>query len=400
MKKVTLPNGLTVIFEPKKGSSVVVEVMIKVGSNNELPTERGISHFIEHMLFEGTVKRPTNWMISNEIERVSGNFNAYTTNERTCFFVKVMKKHFNLAVDVLADIIQNSLLKESDIEKEKNVVIKEIDLVNDEPRYYQWEFLQRILYDKHPTQFPTYGNKKVIKNLTKKDVLNFVQKYYIPNNMVISIVGDVKNWRKIVEQKFTFSRSKPVKRIKVKEPIARKNKEKKERRKIASTYTVMGFKTVPRTHPDSPVLDVINAILGRGQSGRMFTEIRAKKGLAYDVGTQNIGEVDYGYFAIYATIDRKNLTLVKKMVLKELEKLKKITDQDLREAKTFIEGDYCLELEDSQKVADQILFWEHVKDAKLMKSFIAKIKKVTIKDVQRVLEKYFKHHTFVVVEGK
>lgn len=400
MQKTILNNGLTVIFEPKKINSVVIEVMTKIGSNYESPSQRGISHFIEHLLFEGTQKRPSNLLISNEIEKIGGEFNAYTTNERTCFYVKVLKKHFPVAVDILADIIQNPLFREKDIEKEKNIVLKEIALVNDEPRYYQWDLLQKNLYEKHPAKYPIYGDKKVIKKLNRQKIIDYFKQHYVPNNMVISMVGDITNWKRALAKKFIFPRGKPIK-VKVPfEPKAKQSKGKKEKKDIANTYAVLGFKTVPKNHPDSYVLEVINGILGRGQSGKMFAEIRAKKGLAYDVGTQNLNEVSYGYFAVYATIDKKNLEMVKTLMLTELEKLKTVSEQDLKESKTFIEGDYLLELEDPQKVADQLLFWEQAKDARSMNKFIPKIKKITRSDIHRVINKYFKYYTFTVLEGK
>ncbi|MBI4983518.1 insulinase family protein [Candidatus Woesearchaeota archaeon] len=400
MQKVVLPNGLKIIFEPKKGNSVVVEALVKVGSNYESPSERGVSHFIEHMLFEGTAKRPTSRDISNEIEKVGGEFNAYTTNERTCFYVKVLKKHFPIAVEVLADILQHSLFKEEELEKEKNVVLKEIDLVNDEPKFYQWILFQKNLYEKHPAKYPTYGRKQVIKSLTREKVLNYFNRYYLPNNMIISVVGETKNWNKLIAKYFTSKRNKVIAPYQEKEHLNRKKKEVKESKDVTNTYLVLGFKTVPKNHPDSYVLEVIDGILGRGQSGRMFTEIRSKKGLAYDVGTQHIAEISFGYFAVYATIDGKNLDLVKKLLLKELGKLRQATEKDIQEAKTYIEGDYYLDLEDTQKVADQFLFWEQTGGIKLMKSFIAKIKRVTRKDIIRVVDKYFKNYTLVVIKGK
>ena len=132
----------------------------------------------------------------------------------------------------------------------------------------------------------------------------------------------------------------------------------------------------------------------------MFTEIRGRRGLAYDVGTQNVGEIHFGYFAVYATIDKKNVSLVRKLIFEELEKLKNLSPKDLKEAKDFVEGDYLLELEDSQKVADQLLFWEQVGGAKLMKGFIKEIRKVTSNDVKRVVERYFHNETMIVIEGK
>jgi predicted Zn-dependent peptidase len=400
MQKVILPNGLTILFVPKKGNSVVVEALIKVGSDNEKKDERGISHFIEHILFEGTKKRPTNHKISNDIEKLGGDLNAYTTNDRTCFYIKVLKKHFKIAIDVLLDILQNPLMDEKNMEKEKNVVIKEIEMVHDEPRFYQWDFLQKNIFEKNPAKNPVYGDKEIVKNLTREKVRTYFDQYYCPNNMIISIVGDVKNWKKLIQEKFVNPKRTVPKFKIIQEPLAKKNKIKKETRDIASTYAVMGFKTVPCNHKDSYALEIIDAILGRGQSGRMFTEIRTKKGLAYDVGTQNINEPNYGYFAIYASIDKKNIDTTKKLILQELKKLENIRENDLKEAKTFIEGQYYLEMEDAQKIADQILFWEKVKDTKLLKEFIKKIKKVTINDVKKVAKKYFNHYTFVVIQGK
>ncbi len=400
MHKVVLPNGLTVIFMPKPGASVVVEVMVRTGSNYELPHERGIAHFLEHILFEGTAKRPTNHEISNEIERIGGDFNAYTTNERTCFYVKVLKKHYPLAVDVLADIIFHPLLKPEHIKKEKNIVLKEIDMVFDEPKYRQWALLQKTLFQKHPCRLPVYGDRKVIKSLTRAKILAFYQKYYRPDNMVLAIVGDLPDWGELIKQHFGLRRENGVHLIVPTEPSETKTRVKTQSAKVVNTYVVMGFKTVPRNHPDAYALEVINGILGRGQSGRMFEEIRGKRGLAYDVGTQNIGEVTFGYFALYATIDKKNIEVVRKVMLEEVQRLKECADKDLQEAKEYIEGDYLLLLEDSQKMADHLLFWEHINDARLINDFVARIKKVTMGDVRRVVDTYFKNYTFVVLKGK
>lgn len=400
MQKIKLKNGLTIIYKENEGNSVAVEVLVKVGSNNETIDEKGISHFIEHMAFEGTKKRKDGREIANEIEKIGGELNAYTSNEKTCFYIKVLSKHFDKALDVLSDILQNPLMRDKDIDKEKKVVTKEIDLVNDEPRFYQWVLFERNLFEKHPTKFPTYGSKKVIENLNKKKVSDYYNKYYIPNNMVISIVGKIKDWKKKVEEKFIFGKGNEVKELKVKEPISKKNIIKKEKRKITNSYLVLGFKTVIRTHPDSYVLDVINGILGRGQSGRMFNEIRGKRGLAYEVGTQHAAEKNYGYFAIYSSTDKNKIGLVKKLILEQLNKLKTISSNDLKESKEYIEGSYLLEMEDNQKLADGLLFWEQIGDANLVNEFLKKIKQVTINDVKRVVNKYFKNYCLTIVEGK
>ena len=184
------------------------------------------------------------------------------------------------------------------------------------------------------------------------------------------------------------------------EPAAGKNKIKKEKKNTNNTNMILGFNTVPKDNKDSYVLDVINGILGRGQSGRMFTEIRSKKGLAYDVGTQSFADVSFGYFTVYASIDRKNVELVKRMMLKELKSLQDISAEDLKEAKDFVEGYYSLDLEDTQKIADQLLFWEQIGNAEKMNEYLKKIKKVSVNDVKRAANKYFKNYTMVVLEGK
>lgn len=400
VKKTVLGNGLTVLYCPKKSNSVVVEVMINVGSCHEKKDERGISHFLEHILFEGTSKRPSNKEISNELERIGGDFNAYTSTGKTCFYAKVLKKHFSIAVDVLADILQHPLLREEDIKKEKNVVLKEIAMIYDEPRYHQWILLQQNLFEKHPCKFPTYGDERVIKRLDRKNVGRFFNKHYLPNNMVVSIVGDVPNWRKEIEKQFISKKGKVQKLICPIEPALKENKNMLLKKNIFNTHLVLGFKTVPRAHPDSYVLDVVNGILGRGQSGKMFTEIRSKRGLGYDVGTQILSDSNFGYFATYAIVDKKNIKLVKKLMLAEIHDLKDVSAEEVKEAQDYIEGDYLLEIEDPQKVADQLLFWEQAKNAEEIKKYLSKIKKVTVSDVKRIAGKYFKHYAQVVLEGK
>ncbi|MFH1276654.1 MAG: pitrilysin family protein [Candidatus Woesearchaeota archaeon] len=400
MKKEVLSNGLTVIYDKRKSNSVVVQVMIKVGSNHENETEKGISHFLEHILFEGTKNRPTNKEISHEIEKIGGDINAYTTNERTCFYVRVLKKHFSKAVDVLADILQNPLFREEDIKREKNIVLKEIEMVDDEPRFYQWVLLQKTLFKQHPCRYPTYGSKEHVKNLNKKTISDYFYKHYIPNNIVISIVGEIDNWKPEIINKFTFKKQKVSKTKFALEPIEKKITIKKEKRNIANTYFILGFKTVPKNNKDAYPLEIINTLMGRGQSSIMFTEIRTKLGLAYDVGTQHVAEVSYGYFAFYACVDKKNVEKTKTLILKELYDLRNITEKDLKEAKTAIEGEFCLDIDDSQKRADQILFWEQANDAHDLNSFVSKIKKVTANDVKRVINKYFHNYTFVVLEGR
>jgi len=400
MKKIKLKNELTVIYEERETNSVAIEVMVKAGSNNEKVDERGISHFLEHMLFDGTTKRGTSKDIANEIEKLGGELNAYTSNERTCFFVKLLSKHFDKGLEILSDILQNPLFREEDIEREKKIVVKEIDMVNDGPRFYQWILFEKNVFEKHPSRFPTYGEKKVILGLNQKKVLDYYRRYYVPSNMVVSIVGKAPNWRKKIEGAFVFKEGKKVKVLSVVEGAAKKRKEVREKRKISNSYVVLGFRTVPRQHKDSYVLDAMGGILGRGQSGWIFQEVREKKGLAYEVGTQHVSEKDYGYFAIYWSTDKVKINEAKKSVLAQLKRLEKTSALDLAEAKTFVEGDYYLNIEDNLKYADHLCFWEQMGNATGLWEYVNKVKKVTRADIRRVVKKYFNNYCMAVVEGK
>lgn len=400
MKKYTLGNGLVILHEKRPTKSVAIEITVKVGSNNEPKKINGISHFIEHMLFEGTKKRKTSKAISSEIEKLGGELNAYTSNERTAFFAKVLSKHFNKALDILSDIIQNPLFETKNIEKERKVILKEIDMVRDEPRFHQWVLFQKTLFQKHPTKNPTYGTIKAVKSVTRNDILSYYNSYYKPNNMIISVAGNVDNVKQKVQKHFKNFSKKPIKKTKqVIEPKQKNIKKSKEKRKLFSSYVVFGYKTPIRKNKDSYTLDIIDSILGRGQSGRLFEEIRNKYGLAYEVGTQHEAAVDYGFFAVYLNTDKKNIPKVIKIILDEFKKLKKITKSELKEAKIQIEGSIALENDDNFRMADHMAFWEIVKDAELSNQYIKKIKKVTIQDIKRVIDKYLnKNYTLAVIE--
>ncbi|MBI2657070.1 insulinase family protein [Candidatus Woesearchaeota archaeon] len=400
MKKYRLNNGITLIFEKTLSKSVAVEVMFKVGSNFENKQTAGISHFLEHMLFEGTKKRKDSREIANEIEKYGGEFNAYTTGDRTAFFIKIISNKFDVAMDILSDMVENPVFDEKIIEKEKQVVLKEINMVTDDSRLHQWVLFQKTLFDRHPAKYPTYGTVEAVKSFSRKQVADYYHEHYIPNNMIISIVGNAKNARETV-QKY-FGRLKPgklVKRPKVAEPAQAKIKKFVEKKKTLNSYMVLGYKTAARMHKDSYVFEVITAILGRGQSGWMFDEIRNKRGLAYQVGVNNERESDYGLFAVYTGLDKSKIEDAKQIILQQFRRLEKITKKDLEEAKTYVEGSYALQMEDNFHYADNIAVWETMKDARLADSYLKKIKKVTINDVRKASKKYLNDkYTLVVIE--
>ena len=402
MEKYKLKNGITIIFNKIPSKSAAVEITFKVGSNNESKKISGISHFLEHMLFEGTKKRASSREIANEIEKYGGQFNAYTSGDRTSFFIKIINKRFEKALDILSDMVANPLFSKKTIEKEKQVILKEINMVTDDLRQHQWILFQKNLFERHPAKKPTYGTVEAVKSLNRNIIINYYNKHYLPNNMVISVVGNVKNAKQKIEKYFgNLKPKKVVQRKIVNDPLQKRIKKFIEKRKTSSSYMVLGYKTVPRMHKDSYVFDVISAVLGRGQSGWIFDEIRNKRGLAYNVGVDNEHEIDYGYFAVFVSLDRKNIGKAKEIILQQFRKLNSISKTELEEAKTFIEGNYALEIEDNFHSADNLAFWETIKNASLADNYIKSIKKVSLNDVKRVAGKYLnKFYTWIVIEQK
>ena len=402
MEKYRLKNGTTIIFEKNYSKSVAVEVIFKVGSNDESKEISGISHFLEHMLFEGTKKRKNSRKIASEIEKYGAEFNAYTSNDRTAFFIKIINKRFEKALDILSDMVANPLFNKKTIEKEKQVIFKEINLVTDDSRQHQWILFQKTLFEKHPTKNPTYGTIGAIKSLDRKIIDSYYNKHYVPNNMVISIVGNVNHVKEKIEKYFDNLKPKKLAlRKNIKEPLQKRKKKFVEKRKTVSSYMILGYKSVSRIHKDSYVLDVISAILGKGQSGWIFDEIRNKRGLAYQVGVLNENEGDYGYFAVFAGLDKKNIEKTKGIILRQFRKLNNVGKNDVEEAKSYIEGNHTISMEDNFQKADNIAFWETIKNASLADNYIKNIKRVEINDVKRAARKYLnKNYTLVVIEQK
>ena len=402
MRKIKLSNGMTIVFQPRKSDSVAIHVLVKTGSINENDQNRGVSHFIEHMLFEGTKTRTT-LQIANEIESLGGSIGAYTSSERTCYYAKVLKKHVDTALDVLSDIIKNPLFNEKAIEKERRVILSEIKLKKDEPRFYQWSLFQRSLFKDFPLKHPVIGYEKIVKSIKKENLQEYFNNHYISPNIVVSVVGNIKGIDKKIKLKFGEIPTKPIPKLKFKkEKIKRSVTQAREKKAITQTYLIIGYLAADRRSKDSYVFDVIQAILGRGLSGRLFDELRTKRGLGYDVFSHYEDNKNYCFFAAYETIDKKNLALAKRIILEQIQDVDKLTEKDLMEAKRYIEGEFILENEDNQKLADTLGFFEHVASAGLIGDYINNIKKVTISDIRRVKRKYLKknNYTMVVLEQK
>jgi predicted Zn-dependent peptidase len=400
MKKYVLKNGLTILHEPRKSDTITIEVCAKVGSNYENKSIAGISHFLEHLLFEGSETR-TAKQISEAIENVGGEMNAATSNERTFFYVKLPKKRFELGLDILSDIIKNPLFRPDIIEKERKVILEEIRMITDQPLHYQWIFFQNALFKKHPAKHPIHGTFDSVKSIKREQIVSYHEKWYCPNNLIICVVGLNQPPIALIEKYFGDMKPRKIKKPRsVSEPVDKHQFIKKEKRNVEQTYLVLGYKTVPRTHKDSLALDVISSVFSKGLSGRITEEIRIKRGLAYSVGTAHEPRTDYGFFVFYLNCENQNLALCKKIILNEINSLDNIKKQELANAKEFIIGNTLLNKESSNSTADDLIFWETVKDARLAEEYLRNIRKVSKQDIIRARNKYLNDNYTLIVISK
>ncbi len=399
MKKAALKNGVKVIVYPTDSESVTIQATIKAGSNYESDKIRGISHFIEHLVFEGTKKR-SGQEIASSIEGIGGEIGAFTTNTRTAYYVKVLKKHLKKAGDVLLDMIMNPVFKPDAIEKERKIIISEISMREDEPRSYQWELFHKKLYTRSNARYPTIGFRSTVASMTRKDIIKYFRKHYAGPNIILTAVGGITN-TDTKELKKMFSRlpcGKPCELNSEEEPIQIDNRIIKEKKDTNHSYLVLGYNGLAMGKSDSYVLEVIQGILGRPLSGRLFRQIRQEKALCYDIGAHNETEIGYGFFAVYLSTDKNKLEKAEKLLLEQISKVDKVDVKELNEAKNYLEGDYLLSLEDSEKRADEIGFMEYAGNAGMIKEYAKKIRQVKKQDITRVKNKYFKNYTIAVIE--
>lgn len=395
-KKTTLPNGLRIITAPMKSTqTVTVLVMVGVGSRYESEKEAGLSHFIEHMFFKGTQKRPTTLSITEELDAIGGEYNAFTGKDRTSYYAKVDAKHFAVALDIVSDIYLHSKMDEEEIEKEKGTIIQEINMYEDTPIRNIHDVFEELLYDGNPLGKEIAGSKKSVATFQKKDFLDYMNRFYVANDTVIVIAGNFDEKKAIAETKKYFSEMKKGEKVSYKK-IAEKQKVpqvKLKYKKTDQTHLILGARAYNYNHKDRYALMLLSVILGGNMSSRLFTEVREKRGLAYRISTGVETYADCGYLATVAGIEHKNLELTVKTILNEYEmiSLQKVNERELRKAKDFIKGKAVMSLESSDEVA-AFLIDQEIQKGKIetLEQIFAEIDGVKIDDIQRVAKDIFR----------
>lgn len=399
IQKKNLANGLTVIYKHIPSAAVALEFSVRTGSIVETKNQAGVSHFIEHLLFEGTKKRASSMAIANEIEKYGGEFNAATSQERTIYYIKIAKRYFSSALDILYDMFTNSLFDAVHIEKERKIILDEINMVNDNPHQYQWILFNKRLFSGHAAGLPVYGNAQSLKALTQKDILAYFCQWYIPQLITIVIVGDAPHALSAIAEKCSAWKKKQAVLPSFSVPTKNVKTLVLEKKKLNQSYLVLGYKTVPRYHSESYVFDIMCGILGRGQSGWLFNEIRAKLGLCYAIGIEYDANKYFGDIGIFCGTSKQNIPAVEKLIFKQLERLKSVSEKDVAEAKTFIAGNLALRHENSAILADEMAYWHETASLAAHRDYLDKINKVSVAEVRDVAKKYFtKNYTLAVLE--
>jgi predicted Zn-dependent peptidase len=355
MYQTTLDNGLRVITETMPQTrSVSICIFIGVGSRYETEAQAGVSHFIEHLCFRGTPRRATAREISEAIEGVGGIINAGTDKELTVYWCKVAQPHLTLALDVLADILCNSRFDPADIERERQVITEEINMSLDSPAQLVNMLIDELLWPRHQLGRDIAGSKESVAAITREMIVDYLGQKYLPANTVVSIAGAGEQGEMVAAAEKAlgeWTETKP-------NPTYSPYKEREfsplriEAKETEQAHLCLALSGLPLLHPKRFTLDLLNVILGEGMSSRLFTEIRDKMGLAYNIHSYAEHFADTGSITIYAGVEPKKLQLAIKAILEQLAHLKEPVPQaELTKAKELSKGRLLLRMEDSRTVA-------------------------------------------------
>ena len=398
-----LPNGQTVIVEQVKNNPIVViDTWVKTGSVNETDKNTGVSHFLEHLLFKGTKKHPTG-EFDRIIESKGGVVNAATSKDFTHFYIQIPSKDFDTALDLHADMLLNPAIPEDELEKERKVVIEEISKDINNPNHKVYNNFINEFYKTHPYKRKVIGNENVISSIPKAEILKYYNKYYIPQNMITIIIGDVEPEYvfKKVQKDFDKPKKLLVKNSNPKEKQITAKKIKTAYEPINSGYLIIGYRVGDIKSADNYALDILAAILGDGRSSVFYKDIIERKQLAFNIDASNSTYKEDGMFLIEANYNPEKSSELKKAIYKELDKIIKngVTENQLELAKKLIKNETKYSRESVANIASQIGYTTVLADTpKYYENYLNKIEKVTKEDVQCVAKKYLTENKSVVSE--
>lgn len=393
--KKVLSNGLRLITVPMKDNpTVTVLVLVETGSKYEDKKVNGISHFLEHMCFKGTERRPKGVDISKELDSMGSQYNAFTSQEYTGYYAKGDSKHFKKIVDIVTDIYLNSTFPEAEIEKEKGVIIEEINMYEDMPSRHVQDLLMKLLYGDQPAGWNIAGEKENILKMKREDFVNYHKAHYVPNATTLVVAGQVKEAEVLKEVEKIFGQIKKAKKSTKLKVVETQTKPEilVKYKETDQTHFVLGVRTYDLFNKNNAILSVLSGVLGAGMSSRLFTKLREEMGVGYYVRAYNDVYTDHGFFQISAGVDNKRIDEVIKAVLAECNKLKNelVSNEELEKVKECLIGNMKLSLESSDDIANFYGSQELLKkQIKTSEEKAEQVRKITAKQIQDMARKIF-----------
>ena len=394
-ERTTLGNGLRLLMAPMPGMrSASISFFFTVGSRYESNANAGISHFIEHMLFKGSQKYPNARLISEAIEGVGGVFNASTGKELTHYSARVPGEHLSAVLDVLADMVHHSLFDPVEIEKERNVIIEELSSTHDDPQEWVGLLIDESMWPRLPLGRDDAGYIETVSNIQRQQMLDYLDEYYRPNSLIISVAGNIDSAKVVEKCKCLFSKWEPREHATWTKclpptdtsPIVLIEKETEQ------VNLCLGTLGIAYSSPDYYTLMLINAILGDGMSSRLFQTIREEQGLAYDIGSYFNSYAETGNFVVSAGVDPSQVEAAVRAIVRELTSLctTLVPAGELDRIKAYIKGGLVLGLEGTSQVA----YWLGSQESLRGRIFdvdeiTAHIEAVTAHDIQRLAQTCF-----------
>jgi predicted Zn-dependent peptidase len=383
-----LDNGLRVLTAPlPQAQSVTCMVMLAAGSRYETPETNGIAHFSEHMFFKGTERRPTARQIAGEIDAIGGEFNAFTGKEYTAYYVKCAAEHRDVALDVLVDMLRNSRFDAEEIEREKGVIVEEMNMYFDTPRDYIGGVYEALLYGDQPLGWDIIGRKETVRDATRDTFMSYLGEWYHPARMVVGIGGRLGEG--LLGRITELLGDLPARDTGAPAPTApsENGRVKVFTKQSDQAHLILGVPSFPLVHPDRYALQVLSNVLGGGMSSRLFTEVRERRGLAYYVFGVNHSYTDAGSLYAQAGVDINRIDEAVTTILRELRTVaaEPVPEDELRKAKNFAKGRFVLQLENPQGL---ILFGLRrevlEQEAPNVEEVLAGLEAVTADDLRRV----------------
>lgn len=396
-KKKVLANGLRILTIPMPSfESATVMVMVAAGSRYETKSNNGISHFLEHMAFKGTEKHPSAMDISSLIDGMGGEFNAFTGKETTGYYIKSAKNNIETSLDLLSDMLMHSKLDPTEIDKERGVIMEEINMYEDLPMRKIGDMYEALLYGDTPMGWDIAGEKAIIQAINREDFLTYMASLYSANNMTVVVAGgiDPERVEAQVEQYFGLMQSFDTKKFDAVIESQDKPNLLLKHKQTEQIHIALGVRTVAVNSDKRYPLSVLSAILGGGMSSRLFHEVREKRGLAYYVRTSSDEYRDAGTLVSTAGIDPKRVVDAVAVMMEEYRKVgsgnMNLTDEELKKAKEFLKGHFVLDLEDSRSVASMYAHEELDENGvDNPDTILAKIDGVTKEQVEEVGKEFF-----------